>query len=180
LISEERRGQALADSLLHQMRVLILVTAIAEQHGNAGKLDGLTKLAKLDFLIRYPHFVHRVLGDVEVSDPRLHLEDEVRLPMIRYRYGPWDDRYYPVVGALVGRGLLRYRANRRGNVALSPTPLGKSTVLEISFESGWRETLERCQLIAEATVGLTGTALKNMIYEKLPQELDIPQRKMIL
>ena len=48
---------AMVDDLAyHQSRVLLLVRAVAEEPGNAGKLDGLTKLAKLDFLVRYPRW----------------------------------------------------------------------------------------------------------------------------
>jgi hypothetical protein len=32
----------------------LLVDAVTAAHGHQGKVDGLTKLAKLDFLLRYP------------------------------------------------------------------------------------------------------------------------------
>ena len=52
--------------------------------------------------------------------------------MTRYKYGPWDDRYYPVIGALVGRGLLRYTRGRRGSVALAPTPAGRALARQLA------------------------------------------------
>ena len=115
----------LDDLACHQARVLLLVDAVASEPGHQRKLDGVTKLAKLDFLVRYPALASVVLDDLDPDDRKLHLSagdqlapTDVEDPMTRYKYGPWDDRYYPVVGALVSRGLLRYARGRRGSVAL--------------------------------------------------------------
>ena len=43
----------------HQARILLLVDAVTAAHGHQGKVDGLTKLAKLDFLLYYPGAVAR-------------------------------------------------------------------------------------------------------------------------
>lgn len=65
---------AMVDDLAyHQSRVLLLVRAVAEEPGNSGKLDGLTKLAKLDFLVRYPALAPVVLDELDPSDPDLSL-----------------------------------------------------------------------------------------------------------
>src|SRR4051812_8958892 len=81
----------------HQARVLLLVAAVAAQPGHARNLDGLTKLAKLDFLLRYPALASVVLDPLDPRDSRLQLQDEdlreptaVEAPMTRYKYGPWD------------------------------------------------------------------------------------------
>jgi len=85
------------DLAYHQARVLLLVTAVAAAQGHSGKVDGLTKLAKLDFLLRYPALAPSVLDRLDPADARLHLADDDRAdpanaeaPMIRYKYGPWD------------------------------------------------------------------------------------------
>jgi len=49
------------DLAYHQARVLLLVAGVSRTKGNNGKLDGLTKLAKLDFLLRYPALAPEVL-----------------------------------------------------------------------------------------------------------------------
>ena len=178
---------ALQDDLAyHQARVLLLVVAVARTDGHARKLDGLTKLAKLDFLTRYPMFAAQVLEGVAWDDQRLHLlEDDVRsaaeveAPMIRYKYGPWDDRYYAIVGALVGRGLLKYVTGRKGNVALAPTPAGRTTAAALADTAEWHDTADRCLVVAEASRGLTGNALKERIYSRLPDLMDRPHRETI-
>ena len=170
----------------HQARVLLLVRAVAAEPGHARKLDGLTKLAKLDFLVRYPALAGIVLDGLAVDQPKMHLSEneisaptEVEDPMTRYKYGPWDDRYYPVIGALVSRGLLKYVRGRRGNVALTPTPAGKNFGDSLLEDPLWRQTADRCEAVAEASAGLTGNALKERIYERLADLMDRPHREVI-
>ena len=174
------------DLAYHQARVLLLVQAVAADSGHARKLDGLTKLAKLDFLVRYPALASTVLDNLPDAEPRMHLSDdevaaptEVEDPMTRYKYGPWDDRYYPVVGALVSRGLLRYVKGRRGSVALAPTPAGKALATEQTQDPLWQTTADRCAAIAEASAGLTGNAVKELIYARLADLMDRPHREVI-
>jgi hypothetical protein len=174
------------DLAYHQARVLLLVTAIAAARGHQGKIDGLTKLAKLDFLLRYPALAALVLDRLDPADPQLRLSPEeiaeptnAEAPMTRYKYGPWDDRYYPVIGALVGRGLLRYAQNRRGSVALTPTSRGKALAAQMAAVSDWADIADRSRAIAEASSGMTGNTLKNLIYERLASLMDRPHREVI-
>lgn len=48
------------DDSLHLGRLLVLIDAFAGKAGDQ-KLEGLTKLAKLDFLLRYPAFLERAI-----------------------------------------------------------------------------------------------------------------------
>jgi hypothetical protein len=174
------------DLAYHQARVLLLVVATAAEPGHQRKLDGLTKLAKLDFLLRYPALASEVLDPLDARDPRLHLsEDDVRdptaveAPMTRYKYGPWDDRYYAIIGALVGRGLLRYVKGRKGSVALTPTPAGKKLAQDMASSEQWSHIADRGHAIAEASSGMTGNALKDLVYQRLADLMDRPHRQVI-
>lgn len=174
------------DLAYHQARVLLLVASVARTQGHAGKLDGLTKLAKLDFLVRYPALAPAVLDRLAPNEERLHLSQEdtevptdVEAPMTRYKYGPWDDKYYAVIGALVGRGLLRYTRGQRGSVALAPTADGKRLAAEMASSRQWAPISERCLAIAQASTGLTGNALKDLIYQRLADLMDRPYRQVI-
>jgi len=176
----------LNDLAYHQSRVLLLIAAVSAKKDHASKLDGLTKLAKLDFLVRYPALAPDVLDDLDPEDARLHTTDLDRAeptvvddPMVRYKYGPWDDRYYPVIGALVSRGLVRYTRGRRGSVALVATPSGRALATDLSGAALWNEIADRCEAIAEASGGLSGNALKELIYAKLPSLMDRPRRVII-
>ncbi len=174
------------DLAYHQMRVLILVTIVSSTKGHSAKIDGLTKLAKLDFLIRYPTLAPAVLDQMDPLDPRLHLELEqdltptdVEAPMIRFKYGPWDNRYYTIIGSLIGRGLVKYVKGRRGSVALSPTLTGKSIAHKAASSKYWQIVNDRCIAVAEASSGQSGTSLKDLIYARLPELMDRPHREII-
>jgi hypothetical protein len=183
----EARLHAVEDLAYHQARILLLVNAVASSPKSRGRLDGLTKLAKLDFLVRYPALAPIVLDSLRGKEELMELKPneasaptEVADPMMRYKYGPWDDRYYAVVGALVSRGLLEYAEGRRGSVALSPTRSGMKFADElIEQEPLWRAVSNRCQAIAQAASGLTGNALKELIYGRLEEHMDRPHREMI-
>ncbi|WP_144720040.1 hypothetical protein [Agrococcus jejuensis] len=178
---------ALQDDLAyHQTRVLLLVAAVSSNKGHARKLDGLTKLAKLDFLTRYPGLASVVLPNLTNESARMHLTEaeslnptDVEDPMIRYKYGPWDDRYYPIIGSLVGRSLVKYVRGRQGSVALTLTPTGKSLAAEVAALPQWSTVHARCEAIAEASAGLTGNALKEQIYRKLADLMNRPHRELI-
>jgi hypothetical protein len=94
-----------------EARVLLLIDMFSRKaNGTTRYLEGRVKLAKLDFILRYPRHLRRVLlahgaraDQIAVIDP-----DEAPLDarMVRYRYGPWDPSYYAVLGSLIGRGLV--------------------------------------------------------------------------
>jgi hypothetical protein len=81
---------------IHLARLLLLLRAFAGQKGNK-TINGLTKMVKLDFLLRYPVYLERALQARGSSPTRAEVLDHerksVESAMIRYHYGPWDPRY---------------------------------------------------------------------------------------
>src|SRR5687768_4099600 len=73
---------------LHVARLLLLLDAFAE-NSTSGSIEGLTKLAKLDFLLRYPIMLERALDAKRRSTKQVQLEDHerqsVESEMVRYR-----------------------------------------------------------------------------------------------
>src|SRR4051794_14211516 len=97
-----------------EARLLLLINAFTTA---TRSLEGRTKLAKLDFFLRYPAFFERALGirsagaTVEVAASERH---NVESRMVRYRYGPWDPAYFALLGSLIGRGLVVPVPDSRG------------------------------------------------------------------
>jgi len=81
---------------VHLSRLLVLLGAFIGSK-NEGKIEGLTKLAKLDFLLRYPVYFERALKSKNKSisklDVKEHERRSIESTMVRYRFGPWDHRY---------------------------------------------------------------------------------------
>jgi hypothetical protein len=150
-------------------RLVLLVDAFSA--GVDEKLDGLTKLAKLDFLLRYPSCLDSLNRRRRIDDdwPR-PTEDErvaVDAPMIRYRYGPWDNLYYALVGGLVGCGTASY-VSGRGKVSLRVTETGHSLAEGIRSKASWQPTAGRVDFLVRH-YDLPGTVLKDMIYGEFPK-----------
>lgn len=99
--------------------------------------------------------------------------------MVRYKYGPWDDRYYAIIGALVGRGLLKYTKGRKGSVALATTREGRRLADEMGKVRDWKAMAERSEAIADASSGMTGNTIKDLIYARLENLMDRPHRQVI-
>lgn len=161
------------DRSYHELRVLMLVESVVRAHPEPGHVDGLTQLAKLDFFLRYPHLSVRALENLEPRDPRLHLAVPgtrvVEAPMRRHRYGPWDERYYTVVGALISRRLLHRGEEGRARITLSPTVNGTALALRATSLAPWRQIADRCSAIAEAAGHLSGNRLAGLIRDSLPE-----------
>ncbi|ROR46572.1 hypothetical protein [Kitasatospora cineracea] len=147
-----------------QARLLLLIDAF----GKPG-VEGRMKLAKLDFLLRYPDrfaalLAARAPGVAVGEDPWLTGAIEQR--MIRYRYGPWDPAYYGLLGALVGKRLITTR--QHGNVAVyAVTESGHGVASALSITDSWRAVRSRTQLLRRY-FNFTGTSLKDLIYETFP------------
>src|SRR5450759_2243220 len=117
----------LAEDLLefHAARLLLLMRYC----GAANRIDGLTKLAKLDFFVRYPAFFASACEALGKEAPPDALGG-VEAPMVRHHYGPWDKRYYHVLAFLEGAGLVTV-TTARGAGAVSYTHLTLPTNSEV-------------------------------------------------
>ena len=164
----------------HLGRLLVLLRPFAPAGG--AWLAGLTKLAKLDFLLRYPAMTDRLLQIIGGSWPLgaepLEAEElAVESRMIRYKYGPWDDRYYPLLGALVGRGLIEIDGTKSA-MRMRLTELGGQAAAELASSEEWSRVALRAELLKQS-FNLSGNRLKEMIYENLPDVVDRPHRTVI-
>ncbi|WP_152691971.1 hypothetical protein [Nocardiopsis sp. RV163] len=165
------RTYFLEDRNYHELRVLLLVGSVAAAPNGPGHVDGLGQLAKLDFLVRHPLFAAQVLDNVDPRDRRLHSEDadarSVEAPVRRHRYGPWDERYYTVVGALLGRALLIRGADGRARMTLRPSIHGTEVARSAANAPAWSAVSDRCRVVAEAAHGLSGNRIAELIRERL-------------
>jgi DNA-binding PadR family transcriptional regulator len=156
----------LADEIVefHAARLLLLVHLC----GTNGKIDGLTKMAKLDFFVRYPKFFSLAcqrLG-VAVKSPR----DTVESNMVRFHYGPWDHRYYQILTYLKARGLLEYTREGR-KVMLTLTEAGRSKASALENTTAFQLLTAQMHLVRDVLSKKSGTQLKNLVYETFDKEV---------
>lgn len=80
----------------HAARLLLLLSVC----GVSGRIDGLTKMAKLDFFARYPHFfevARAAAGPLHALDApsRTESDEAVEAAMVRHHYGPLGQALLP-------------------------------------------------------------------------------------
>ncbi len=163
----------------HVGRILLLIDAFTTP---SSSLEGLTKLAKLDFLLRYPSFLQQLLRGAGIpwpqgQQPSPAEQFAVESRMIRYKYGPWDDRYYAIVGCLLGSGLADPAIGKK-RLALRTSPSGRERSRELAQTEPWQIVAERCRLLKKH-FDVSGNSLKERIYRELPEVVDRPQREII-
>ena len=160
------RPNSFHPSLEGEARLLLLIEAFSR--GN-NTLEGRTKLAKLDFLLRYPEFFARALSVrcPQLAAPSLSPATDLESRMVRYRYGPWDPAYFALLGRLLGKGLVRPAPFSRG-IGYRATEKGRAVASALRAEEPWQDTAQRVEMLRQH-FNLAGTTLKKFIYEHFPE-----------
>lgn len=158
----------------HIARLILLLNAASKQTDKPMK--GIMKLAKMDFLLRYPNCLCRALKAAgrEAAAHKIPQDElnTIEARMIRFRYGPWDRRYRRWLGLLVSKGLAyTYLEGRTVNVKL--TPKGKNVAAQLSALEEFRSIADRSKIVVTVFDIYSATRLKDFIYEVFPEIIDM-------
>jgi hypothetical protein len=155
---------------LHAARLLVLLDSFADGE-QSGVIEGLTKLAKLDFLLRYPVMLERALNAKGRSTREVQLEDHerhsVESEMVRYRFGPWDHRYREFLNILVAKGLASISTEGR-KVVIRTTDAGRDKARQLANHDLFVQYARRAKLL-KRHFDLTATNLMRFIYDTFPE-----------
>jgi hypothetical protein len=147
----------------HAGRLLLLLSVCG---GATGAIAGLTKMAKLDFFVRYPAFFRAV----ESKGKPPTASEAVETAMVRHHYGPWDKRYYHLLSYLEARELISVRPSGR-SYRIALTPLGKMTARKLLGSAVFQDLLGHMREVNEKFGKKTGNELKSLIYETFGEEV---------
>lgn len=165
---------------LHASRLLILLGVFSGPKGDDA-VSGLTKLAKLDFLLRYPVMLERALEAKGRSTRDINVEwyerTSVESEMVRYRFGPWDHRYREFINMLVGKGLAVVSVQGR-TVIIGPTAEGHRVACDLSKQPLF-EAYQHRSVILKRHFDLTATNLMNFIYDTFPEVVSLRSNEAI-
>lgn len=155
-----------ADDILefHAARLLLLFALC----GTAGRIDSLTKMAKLDFFVRYPDFFAEVCRQLGVATTVPHGVTESA--MVRHHYGPWDQRYYQILAYLEGRGLLEARQTGKA-FDLKLTEAGKEAATELRKKEAFADLCAQMLRVKKVLGRKSGSAIKTLIYKTFQDEV---------
>lgn len=156
---------------LHLARLLILLLAFVKKDNPDGTIIGLTKLAKLDFLLRYPVFLERALvahgASGAVIDVQEYERHSIESSMVRFRYGPWDMKYKHYVNVLAAKGLCAVSLEGRA-VSIGLTPAGKRCAEALASTEAFAPISRRAKSL-NTHFDLTATTLMKRVYETFPE-----------
>ena len=168
------------DHCLHQARLLVLLRSFVGKE-NTQTVEGLTKLAKLDFLVRYPTYLERAIQKRGGDPTKVNVRDEERLSvesrMVRYRYGPWDDRYRMLLNELVGRDLVHVTVRGR-TVHIGLTDKGVGLADSLAGSAEFNDVAQRSKLL-KSKLNLSATGLMSFVYDTFPEIADLRLREEI-
>ena len=159
-----------------EARLLLLIDTFSRKTNGAERfLEGRVKLAKLDFLLRYPRHLQRILQvhgaspkDLSRIDPN---EGPLDARMIRYRYGPWDPSYYAILGSLIGRGLVTVRPlPSTSGFGYRTSTIGAELAEKLRDDESFSRIDDRLRLLRRY-LDKSGSTLKDYLYE-LPEIAD--------
>lgn len=155
----------------HAARLMLLMNIC----GVAGRIDGLTKMAKLDFFARYPDFfevaraaVAPANGDHDTS--RADSVEAVESAMVRHHYGPWDKRYYHVLAYLEAKRLITVTKDG-SSYRIALTDLGRERAKALAARPPFAPLVERMRQVKKTFGGKSGTFLKDLIYRLFDEEV---------
>lgn len=155
----------------HAARLILLLHIC----GVKGRIDGLTKMAKLDFFARYPAFFETarmtvnlgVTGSPLSADAR---DKSVESAMVRHHYGPWDKRYYHVLANLEAKRLITVSKDGKA-YRIVLTPLGIERAARLAERPSFVPLVTRMQELKRIFGSKTGTFLKDLIYRLFDEEV---------
>ena len=157
-------------SVLDMSRLLILFSSYSTKHNNY--IVGTAKVAKLDFLVRYPtalakafQIEGRSIKTIQIKDFE---NDLVESAMIRYRFGPWDHGYWSVLSSLESLNLIQI-AKINGVTCYKITKMGETVVSKIANYPIFDDYFRRSKLVVSTFGKLTATKLVKKTYNLRPE-----------
>ena len=153
-------------SALGEGRILLLIDRFTTPKKC---LEGRTKLAKLDFFLRYPSYLSKALdiigaGPIATSETE---SDNIESRMIRFRYGPWDPAYFSILGSLIGRGLVLPVKITNG-IGYRTSEMGHKTAETLSLHPAWQDISDNASLLKKF-LNKSGNTLRKFIYQNFQE-----------
>ena len=182
-LAESQSRSRFRSSREAESRLLLLIDGFSRVGAHPRTLEGRVKLAKLDFLVRYPRHLATILDarGLRTAEHVALLEQDSPLEsrMMRYRYGPWDPSYFAVLGSLVGRGLVQaIPAEGSSAIGYRTTEQGEQLARRLSEDGAFDELIQRITLVRRH-LDLTGENLKRLVYT-LPEVADATWHQELL
>ena len=157
----------------HASRILLILRLCGQKDRirKTYKISGLTKLAKLDFFVRYPEFFRRFLRKKNIATINIleHIGG-IESRMIRFHYGPWDQRYYQLLPFLEARDLISIEKDK-GTFTFFLTEKGTHIAESLISEDVFLSLANNIKNVNSILGKMKGSQLKALVYEMFENEV---------
>lgn len=166
---------------LHEARLLVLLKVAAGRGKHPEPVDGIMKLAKMDFLLRYPNILERALVAISDQKPMAKKAAEsitesekhtIEGRMIRFRFGPWDTRYRRWLSIMAAKQLLTV-AKVGKTVQIQLTDKGRELADRIATRDEFSGLAKRADLVRFAVGNMSATRLMKFVYKVAPEIVEM-------
>ena len=166
---------------LHEARLLVLLKVAAGKGKHPDPVDGIMKLAKMDFLLRYPNILERALVAISDKKPTAKKaaesiteseKDTIEGRMIRFRFGPWDKRYRRWLSIMAAKQLLTV-AKVGKTVQIQLTEKGRELADQIASRDEFVDLAKRAGLVRFAVGNMSATRLMKFVYKIAPEIVEM-------
>ncbi|MEG4424923.1 MULTISPECIES: hypothetical protein [unclassified Microcoleus] len=155
---------------LHLGRILILLKTFAGQKQNRA-IDGLDKLAELDFFLRYPVYLERALPARGTSSNKADIKDYERQSIeantAYYSYKPWSVEYRRFISLLVAKDLVSLDFEKN-IIKVTLSRKGIEVANSLSKKESY-SIIEKRASILKQNFNLSSKNLITFMYENFPE-----------
>lgn len=170
-----------SDDTNNIVRMLMLMYTFAGRN-ETGKIEGITKLAILDFLLRYPVALDKALeklecqGNKTIDKKRFKLQsyeiNSIDAKMMKFNFVPWDFKYRRIVYILKAKDLIHIDTDGK-KIVLAITAKGINTSKKIKNLKDYEYLIARCSIVKTVFGSWSKKKLIDMIYSTFPEILRV-------
>lgn len=155
-------------------RILLLLKYCSDEGKSEAVITGLTRLAKLDFFLRYPKHLVQAIETV-IDDHLLRETFLAGIPqeeailmfnklMTRHHFGPWDHNYYNVFAFLTSKGLISV-SRQDSTYVFRLENLGYKALMALELSGEFKGYTKTARVLGKVFGDYLGSQLKHFIYE---------------
>lgn len=151
-------------------RIIILIYELSGKEFNA-RIKGINKIAKLDFLLKYPTYLNEILS-ASNTNVRVSIEsfenDSIETLMSSYLYTPWDMKYRKYFNLLISKDLISI-GFEDDDYYIQITSKGVSLVQSLYENKLFNEFQKRASVIRTHFGSYTDNYLSKIFYDRIPE-----------
>lgn len=155
---------------LETARMVLLLLPFATAKKN---IDSISKLTKLDFLLKHPLILAKALQNIGVSPSLVMLQNfeksSFESTLAGYKFGPWDSYSRKLLNVLCAKGLVDMNA-RKGSITLTENGIRLAELL--ASNDTFQDLFDNAQLLFKH-FDKSNPWLTDTIYSVIAEPLSI-------